>query len=165
MLLQKNRKIGKTIDELEVGERLQLTEKIEDQELLIYLGLTNDANPLYIQHDFAQMTKYEKPIVPSILLTGIITSAISKYLPGPGSHIIEQKLSFPKEVYHYSTITCMLEVIRIKEEKEHATIFVEAHDESNDIVITGTVKVVPPMVLKTQSTEQVINIEERVDRK
>ena len=40
------------------------------------------------RHDYAQKTEYEKPIVPSIMLMGIITSAISKHLPGPGSHAV-----------------------------------------------------------------------------
>ena len=90
MILGKKRRLGRKIEDITVGEKLKLTEKIEDKDLLLYLGLTNDANPLYIQHDFASQTTYEKPIVPTIMLTGIITSAISKYLPGPGSHIVEQ---------------------------------------------------------------------------
>lgn len=83
MLLGKKRKLGRKVESMSVGEKLKLTEKIEDKDLLLYLGLTNDGNPLYIQHDFASQTSYEKPIVPAIMLTGIVTSAISKYLPGP----------------------------------------------------------------------------------
>ena len=104
MLLGKKRKLGRKVESMSVGEKLKLTEKIEDKDLLLYLGLTNDGNPLYIQHDFASQTSYEKPIVPAIMLTGIVTSAISKYLPGPGSHIVDQQISFPKPVYHYATI-------------------------------------------------------------
>ena len=82
MNIGKPRKLGKTINEIEEGDSLSLTESIEDNQLLLYLGLTNDANPLYIQHDFAQKTEYQQPIVPSVMLMGIITSAISKHLPG-----------------------------------------------------------------------------------
>ena len=88
MNISKPRKLGKTINELEEGDSLSLTESIEDNQLLLYLGLTNDANPLYIQHDFAKQTEYQQPIVPSVMLMGIITSAISKHLPGPGSHVV-----------------------------------------------------------------------------
>lgn len=84
MLLGKKRKLGRKIEDMAVGEKLKLTENIEDKDLLLYLGLTNDGNPLYIQHDFASQTKFEKPVVPTAMLTGIITSAVSKYLPGPG---------------------------------------------------------------------------------
>ena len=70
MILGKKRRLGRKIEEISVGEKLKLTEKIEDKDLLLYLGLTNDGNPLYIQHDFASQTSYEKPIVPTIMLTG-----------------------------------------------------------------------------------------------
>jgi acyl dehydratase len=96
----KPRKLGKTIDEIEEGESLSVTESIEDNQLLLYLGLTNDANPLYIQHDYARQTAYERPIVPSIMLMGIVTSAISKHLPGPGSHVVNFSVNFVEPVYH-----------------------------------------------------------------
>ena len=96
MIIGKKRRIGRKIEDISVGEKLKLTEKVEDKDLLLYLGLTNDSNPLYIQHDYASQTDYGRPIVPAIMLTGIITSAVSKYLPGPGSHIIAQQLAFPK---------------------------------------------------------------------
>ena len=83
MILGKKRRIGREIEKIVEGEKLKLTE-IEDKELLLYLGLTNDSNPLYIQHDYASQTEFDKPLVPTIMLNGIITSAISKYLPGPG---------------------------------------------------------------------------------
>ncbi|MCZ2257996.1 MaoC/PaaZ C-terminal domain-containing protein [Sporosarcina sp. G11-34] len=144
MILGKKRRLGRKIEDITVGERLKLTEKIEDKDLLLYLGLTNDANPLYIQHDFASQTSYAKPIVPSIMLTGIITSATSKYLPGPGSHVVEQHLSFKKTVYHYSTIDFLLEVAQVDKENNRIVVRVEAHNEQEEIVISGTVTVIPP---------------------
>lgn len=147
MILGKKRRLGKKIEEIIIGENIKITEKIEDKELLLYLGLTNDGNPLYIQHDFASKTTYENPIVPTIMLTGVITSSISKHLPGPGSHIVAQNLLFPKPVYHYATIEFNLEVIEINEEENTVVINVEALDETNDVVITGTVTVIPTKII------------------
>lgn len=146
MILGKKRRLGRKIQDISVGEKLKLTEKIEDKDLLLYLGLTNDGNPLYIQHDFASQTAYEKPIVPTIMLTGFITSAISKYLPGPGSHVIEQHLAFPKPVYHYCTIEYLLEIIRVNEEENQIVVMVEACNEQGEVVVSGTVTVIPPKV-------------------
>lgn len=153
MILGKKRRLGRQIDKITVGEKLKLTEKIEDKDLLLYLGLTNDGNPLYIQHDYASQTPYENPIVPTIMLTGIITSATSKYLPGPGSHVIEQVLKFPNIVYHYETIEFLLEVIEVKTDKNKIVVKVEALNEEKKIVISGTVTVVPP-VLEERLTSQ-----------
>ncbi|MCV9888823.1 hotdog family protein [Metabacillus halosaccharovorans] len=144
MLLGKKQKLGRHIEEITVGEKLTLTEKIEDKDLLLYLGLTNDANPLYIQHDYASQTPYEKPVVPSIMLTGIITSAISKYLPGPGSHIIKQEISFLQPLHHYSVIQFLFEVSEVFASENKIIIRVHAENKENDIVLEGKVTVCPP---------------------
>ncbi len=137
-------KLGKKIDEISVGEKLQLTEKIEDKDLLLYLGLTNDNNPLYIQHDYAVGTPFKKPIVPAIMLNGIITSAISKHLPGPGSHIREQNIIYLEPVYHYETIEILLEVQHIDLIQNFVEIYVSAFKEKDQQVMNGLLKVVPP---------------------
>ncbi|MBB4824238.1 acyl dehydratase [Sporosarcina luteola] len=157
MLLGKKRRLGRKVDEITSGEKLKLTEKIEDKDLLLYLGLTNDANPLYVQHDYASRTSFERPIVPSIMLNGIITSAISKYLPGPGSHVIEQHLSFLKQVYHYETIEVLFEVIRVEPDQNTITLKVEATDEADETVITGTVVVMPPKLVDNLTSQAMEN--------
>lgn len=144
MLLGKKRKLGRKIEEITVGEKLTLTEKIEDKDLLLYLGLTDDANPLYIQHDYASQTPFEKPIVPSIMLTGIISSAISKYLPGPGSHIISQEIEFLKPVYHYASVQFLFEVIEVDHKTHQIVVAVLGENEKNEAVIKGELKVCPP---------------------
>lgn len=144
LILGKKRNLGKTIEEIKIGEKLRLTEKIADKDLLLYLGLTNDGNPLYIQHDFAARTTYEQPIVPTIMLTGIVTSTISKHLPGHGSHIFEHHLIFPKPVYHYATIAFDFIVSETDIAENKVTIQVKAIDESGELVVTGTVVAIPP---------------------
>ena len=153
MNIGKPRKIGKTIDEIEEGESLSVTESIEDNQLLLYLGLTNDANPLYIQHDYAQETPYEKPIVPSIMLMGIVTSAISKHLPGPGSHVVNFSVNFVEAVHHYETLTFDFEVIKVDKRKEMITISVEAVNEQKSRVLDAVVMVQPPIMLEESEEE------------
>jgi 3-hydroxybutyryl-CoA dehydratase len=144
MLLGKKRKLGREIKEISVGEKLSLTEKIEDKDILLYLGLTDDANPLYIQHDYASQTPFKKPIVPSIMLTGMITSAVSKYLPGPGSHILSQDIQFPKHVYHYTTVQILLEVVEVSHNDHTVMISVAGTNDKEEVVVTGKLKVCPP---------------------
>jgi 3-hydroxybutyryl-CoA dehydratase len=138
-------KLGRNIDEITIGEKFTATEKMEDKELLLYLGLTNDANPLYIQHDYASKTSYKKPIVPNIMLLGIITSAVSKYLPGPGSHILSQNIQFPAPVYHYETVTIHFEVQSLNKENNLAEITVRGVNEQNEVILKGVVIVSPPL--------------------
>ena len=150
----KPRKLGRTIEEIEEGDSLSLTESIEDQQLLLYLGLTNDANPLYIQHDYAKQTEYERPIVPSVMLMGLITSAISKHLPGPGSHVVNFSMIFVEPVYHYETLTFMFEVIKVDKMKGVITISVEAVNQEENRVLDAVVMVQPPMIHSDELVEE-----------
>lgn len=144
MLLGKKRKLGRSIEDISVGEKLTLTEKIEDKELLLYLGLTNDSNPLFIQHDYASQTPHKKPIVPPIMLTGIVTSAVSKYLPGPGSYIMKQELEFPKSVYHYETIRFLFEVTEVNRSSCTVEVTFHATNDNEEEVFKGKILVSPP---------------------
>ncbi len=144
LLLGKRRKIGKKMEQLLEGEQLILTEKIEDKDLLLFLGLTNDANPLYIQHDYASLTPYKKPIVPTVMLTGFITSAISKHLPGPGSHILKQEIEFLRPIYHYATVQFLFEIVNVNKEQHTVTVAVDATDEKEQTVIKAKFVVAPP---------------------
>ncbi|EOI01766.1 MaoC family protein [Enterococcus moraviensis ATCC BAA-383] len=160
MNIGKPRKLGKTIEDIEEGDSLSLTESIEDKDLLLYLGLTNDANPLYIQHDYAQKTEYGKPIVPSIMLMGIITSAISKHLPGPGSHVVNFSVNFVEPVFHYETLTFQFEVIKVDKMKDVVTISIEAVNEEENRVLDAVVMVQPPQVTLADLEEKVGDIDE-----
>ncbi|MGG5348584.1 MaoC family protein [Enterococcus sp. AZ142] len=154
MNIGKPRKIGKSIEDIEEGDSLSLTESIEDNKLLLYLGLTNDANPLYIQHDYTQNTEYQRPIVPSIMLMGIITSAVSKHLPGPGSHVVNFSVNFIEPVYHYETLTFEFEVIKVDKMKDVVTISVEAINTEDHRILDAVVMVQPPKAVAVNEEEQ-----------
>ncbi|RAK21268.1 acyl dehydratase [Anoxybacillus vitaminiphilus] len=143
-IMLKKRKLGRNISEITVGEKLILHQKMEDKDLLLYLGLTDDANPLYIQHDYASQTPLKRPIVPAIMLTGIVISAISKYLPGPGSHITKQEIRFLEPVYHYENLQFTFEVTNVDNENHLIDIKVEALRNEAEQVLEGMLSVCPP---------------------
>jgi 3-hydroxybutyryl-CoA dehydratase len=155
MVFDKKKMIGRKLDEINVGEKLSFIQKIEDKDLLLYLGLTNDSNPIYIQHDYASQTPYERPVVPSVMLTGIISSAVSKYLPGPGSHILNHEIEYTKPVYHYETIEFLLEVIDINQ--KNVAIKVVGKNEKGELVIHGQMSVRPPYQLAEIEVKAVEN--------
>ncbi|MBM7644789.1 acyl dehydratase [Scopulibacillus daqui] len=157
MLLGKKRKIGRLIDEIRPGEKLEFSEKIEDKDLLLYLGLSDDNNPLFIQHDYASLTPYEKPIVPQVMLTGMVTGAVSKILPGPGSSVLSQSLQFPNPVYHYEEIHILLAVEATDQGKNQIIMSVDAKNDSGDPVIVGELIVSPPYPLKSITSSTLEN--------
>lgn len=138
---------GKTMNEIKEGDSLTVTESINDRDLLLYLGLTNDNNPLYIQHDYTKGTEYKGPIIPPILLMGIITSSISKVFPGPGSDIVNIQSNFVKPVYHDEMVTFSFEVIKVDQMKEVVTLSVEGQNNEEQRVLDAVIMVKPPKML------------------
>ncbi|MGI8316816.1 MaoC family dehydratase [Halobacillus mangrovi] len=143
-MLGKKRKLGKKIKDIKVGESFTTSSTIEDRDLLMYLGLTDDANPLYIQHDYASQTPYKRPIVPTVMVFGMVSSIVSMHLPGPGSHITHQELDYPKPVYHYAEVRFNVEVTDINVDDHLLTLYVVGYDEEGDEVVKGHLTVQPP---------------------
>jgi len=143
-MFTKKRKLGKTIDQLKIGDEFNVEKKIEDKDILLFLGFTNDANPIYLQHDYASRTPFQKPIVPHIMLNGFVTSAISMNLPGPGSSILEQQFSFLKPMYHYGTFKLKVVITKIEEKEHKVYLTVTGKDEYDEMVLDGSLVVSPP---------------------
>ncbi|KRM92998.1 MaoC/PaaZ C-terminal domain-containing protein [Loigolactobacillus rennini] len=139
-----NYQLGKTLSTIKEGDSLTVTQAIEERDIFLYLGLTNDNNPLFTQADYAAQTDYQHAIVPQILLTGIITSAISKHLPGPGSNVVNLSLNFMQPVFHGVTLTFTFNVIRVDKARELVTIAVTAKDAHQTKVLDAEVLVAPP---------------------
>lgn len=143
-MFTKKRKLGQTIDQLKIGEEFSSVKKIEDKDILLFLGFTNDANPIFIQHDYASRTPFQKPIVPQIMLNGFVSSAVSMNLPGPGSVILEQQLSFPKPMYHYGTFSLKVVITKVEEKEHKVYLSVTGKDEYDELVLEGSLIVSPP---------------------
>ncbi|MRH42884.1 enoyl-CoA hydratase [Aquibacillus halophilus] len=143
-MFAKKRKLGKQINQLKVGDYYESSQTIEDKDLLLYLGLTNDSNPLYIQHDYASQTPYKRPLVPSVMLFGMVSAIVSMHLPGPGSHIVQHEMKFPRPVYHYTEVNFSIEVSSIDHENHHVYISIIGLNGDKEEVISGSLVVSPP---------------------
>jgi 3-hydroxybutyryl-CoA dehydratase len=148
MILGKKRKIGRQIDQLHVGDSFETKLKIEDKDILLYLGLSDDTNPVYIQHNYTEQTPYHKPVVPHAMLVGLLYSSVNKHLPGPGSVILSSSIDYPEVLYHYAEITLTMEVVDLHKDENKVKIFVNMMDQDNRNVLAGTLTVAPPFPLK-----------------
>jgi 3-hydroxybutyryl-CoA dehydratase len=157
VLIGKKRKLGRKINEIQAGEKLEMQETIEDKDLLLYLGLTNDNNPLFIQHDYATLTPFKKPVVPQIMLMGMVTSAVSKYLPGPGSSITQSQFTFVKPVYHYSKLTFLFEITEVDRDHHLVAMNVSAKNEDGTEVLQANLQVCPPYPPKSITSHTMEN--------
>ncbi|MGP4062557.1 MaoC/PaaZ C-terminal domain-containing protein [Halobacillus litoralis] len=156
-MLGKKRKLGRKMNEIKIGEKFTTSSSVEDRDLLMYLGLTDDSNPLYIQHDYASQTPFKQPVVPTIMVFGMVSSIVSMHLPGPGSHIIQQTLDYPKPVYHYAEVRFHVEVTEVNKEDHTVGLQVIGYDEEGEVVIKGDLIVKPPYELDSMNATSLEN--------
>ncbi len=145
---------GKTIDDLNEGDSLTVNESVADRDILLYLGMTNDNNPLYIQDEYAKNMGYKAAIVPPVLLTGIITRSVSKLLPGPGSQVVNLSVNFILPVYHEEDVTFTFEVIKVDDMKEVVTLSVTGVNDENCRIVDAVVMVRPPIKAALMSNDE-----------
>ncbi|KRL04757.1 MaoC/PaaZ C-terminal domain-containing protein [Liquorilactobacillus oeni] len=135
---------GKTIDELFEGDSLTVNESISERDVMLYLGTTNDNNPLYTQDEYAKKMEYKGAVVPQVLLMGIITSSVSKLLPGPGSLVVNSSVNFVLPVYHNEDVTFNFEIIKVDTMKEVVTLSITGNKENDHRVLDAVLMVKPP---------------------
>ncbi|PRO64315.1 MaoC/PaaZ C-terminal domain-containing protein [Alkalicoccus urumqiensis] len=151
-MFTKRQRIGRTIDDLQPGNKWEETIPVTDKEILLYLGMSGDANPAYIQHDYAAGTPYKRPQVPQLMLQGMVTSAVSNHLPGPGTVLKEMHIRYDAPLYHEDTLHLKLVLTDIRPQTEEVTIQAEGMSGSTRI-FSAAVIAVPPYPWKP-ATEQ-----------
>ncbi len=109
--------MGKSIDQLKIGDAAEFSKTIGESDVYLYAGLTGDMNPAHINEAYAQTTFFKTRIAHGMLPAGFISSVLGMKLPGPGAIYVKQELNFLAPVPIGDTIAARGEVIEIVAEK------------------------------------------------
>ena len=72
---------GKTIDQLNIGEKASLTKQITESGALHFAEVTGDKNPIHIDPEYASQTKFKERIVHGMLTASLISAVIGNRFP------------------------------------------------------------------------------------
>ena len=97
--------IGKSIEQIEVGDADEFTKTISESDIYLFAGVTGDLNPAHINETYAKDTFFKSRIAHGMLLAGFISAVIGMKLPGPGAIYIRQELKFLAPARIGDTIT------------------------------------------------------------
>jgi len=136
--------IGKTIDELQVGQSAQFSKTIAESDVYLFAGITGDFNPAHVDEEYAKKTFFETRVVHGMLTASFISTIIGTMLPGPGSIYVGQKVNFLAPVKIGDTITTTAEVTELLTEKKHARLKTYCTNQDGTVVIDGQAVVSPP---------------------
>ena len=140
--------IGKTIDELRVGQSALLSKTISESDVYLFAGITGDFNPAHVNQPYAEKTFFKARIAHGILVAGLLSAVMANQLPGPGSVYIHQGLDFKAPVYIGDTVTAQVEVLAIDHDANRVELKTTCINQGGDVVVDGRAIVSPPKRLK-----------------
>jgi 3-hydroxybutyryl-CoA dehydratase len=135
--------IGITIDSIAVGDRAQITRRVEDGDIAEFVDAVGDYNPVHSDREYAATTMFREPIAPGIWTAGLISAVIGTRLPGPGAIYLSQDLKFLKPVKFGDVITARVEVLAVNRERNRVRLKTVCINQRGEEVVTGEALVMP----------------------
>jgi 3-hydroxybutyryl-CoA dehydratase len=141
--------IGKTIDELAVGDSSQFSKTVSETDVYLFAGITGDFNLAHIDEEYSRKTYFGTRIAHGLLSAGFISTVLGTRLPGPGTIYLRQELTFLGAVKIGDTITARVEVTEIDAAKGRVKLLTTCDNQEGKRVLTGEAVVSPPRKPKT----------------
>lgn len=136
--------IGKTFDQLSIGDSDRFSKTVTDADIYLFAGVTGDLNPAHIDEAYAQGTFFKTRIAHGMLSAGFISAVIGTRLPGPGTVYMQQSLNFLAPVRIGDTVTASAEVIEKIDAKKRVRLKTTCVNQDGVEVLSGEALVSPP---------------------
>jgi 3-hydroxybutyryl-CoA dehydratase len=141
--------IGKTIDQIKVGDRAEFGKTISESDIYLYAGITGDFNPAHINEEYARKTFFKTRIAHGMLAAGFISAVMANHLPGPGTIYVKQELNFLAPVRIGDTVMAKVEVMEIFLDENRLRLRTTCANQDGTIVLDGEALVSPPKIPRT----------------
>ena len=122
-------------NDIYVGDVETFTKTMTQTDMVLWVGLTGDMNPVHIDAEYGKTTRFKDVIVPGLMVAGLISTIMTKATFG--NVYSGQTLKFLKPVYVGDTITAVATVIEKMDEKHRVKIKTECFNQRDELVIVG----------------------------
>ena len=130
--------------DLKVGDTAELAKTLTDAQVRDFAEMTGDLNPIHLDDDYAATTQFGRRIVHGVLVSGLISAVLGTKLPGPGAIYLSQTLQFRKPVFLGDTVTALVEVLKIREDKPIVTVRTICRNQDGIVIIEGEAVLIVP---------------------
>lgn len=104
------RSSGYYFEDLTVGMTASLTKTISQEDIDMFATVTGDRNPVHIDEEWAQTTRFKGRIAHGVLTAGLISAVMGTRLPGPGNIYLKQTLEFQAPVKPGDVVTATVTI-------------------------------------------------------
>jgi acyl dehydratase len=136
--------IGKTYEELEIGEEASFTKTITETDVYLFAGISGDFNPLHVNESYAKETVFGTRIAHGALPQSLIAPVLGMKLPGLGTILVEITCRFKRPTYFGDTVTATATVAEKIEKTKRVRLKLKWTNQRGESVAEGEAVVVPP---------------------
>lgn len=125
----------KVWETLNVGDVETMTKTMTESDVMLWVGITGDMNPVHIDRVYGKTTRFKDIVVPGLCVAGLISTAVTKVTFG--NVYAMQNLKFVKPVYVGDTITATATIVEKLEDKHMVRIETKCINQDDVTVIIG----------------------------
>ena len=134
---------GKTIDQLNIGDRASISRQITELDVIRFAEITGDKNPVHLDKFFAEHTIFGERIAHGMLTASLISAVLGIKLPGPGNIYVSQTLKFKAPVKFGDVIEVEVEVVEKIPERNRVHLKTTCRNQDGTVVLEGEAIVIP----------------------
>ena len=124
-------------DELTVGMAAESTRVVSDALVRAYAELTEDFNPLHVDDEIANKSRFGGRIAHGMLSAGLVSAVLGMDMPGPGALWLTQSIKFTRPVMVGDTLTTRVEVIELMPAKRRARLATTCRNQKGETTLDG----------------------------
>src|SRR6185503_16949238 len=96
---------GRSYDQLAVGDTFAESMTVTDTHITLGAGLIGDFNPLHVNQEYAQQSRFGARILHGVMTAAIAGAPVGNYFAGTAIAYLEQNNRFTAPVYAGDTLT------------------------------------------------------------
>jgi len=136
-------KIGRNIDEFEIGMQAEFSHTFTQKETELMAELIGDHNPFHYEGDFIRKTRFKKPIVHGLLVGGMISHFGGDLFPGPCCLAETISFKFLKPVYFGDTIRAIATITKVDKKEKRLAFSMICYNNAEEKVCEGKATCIP----------------------
>ena len=142
-MIEGNMLHGKTIDQLNIGDRASISKLITERDVIRFAELTGDINPIHMDKLYAEQAVFGERIAHGMLTASLISAVLGIKLPGPGNIYVSQSLKFRAPVKFGDIIEAEVEVVEKIPERNRVHLKTTCRNQDGTVVLEGEAIVIP----------------------
>jgi acyl dehydratase len=122
---------------VEVGQKARRTRRVSMRDIELFTKLTGDRNPLHLDEEVANKTRFGGIIVQGGITSGLLNAVVAEDLPGPGSVFLHTDWSYRAPAHPGDELTAEVEVLEVREDKPIVRLRTTVSRQDGVVVLDG----------------------------